>query len=228
MSALKANTTFFERHGGIGRPVLRAEQAFFFSVPEGEQHRAAWRFGQRREGLHDFQHAGRAAGVVVGPVVDHAGRTEAVARRAVADVVVVAADQDALVLQLRIAAGDNPQHIAVAGAERLEVAAVVAGGLEVILLEPLYDVAGSSPSTATAGLAPFQRIGGQHVDMMTQFRGVIVLSAARTALFSAAPAADALPLTAAANADSQTQREYIPIEPDSKVQHQCCMKVPAR
>ena len=59
--------------------------------------------------------------------MDLADGAEAVVAMAVADVIVVRADQDHLVLELGIAALDHPQQVAEAVAEILDVAAIVAG-----------------------------------------------------------------------------------------------------
>ena len=112
-----------DRAGGNGRrpePALRAEHAHLFAVPKREQDRAArveLRVGERLDG---FQQRGDAAGVVVRAVEDVADRAVGVAHAAVADVVVMGADDDGLVLEHRVGAREQREDVASAAIAGLE------------------------------------------------------------------------------------------------------------
>ena len=85
-------------------PIAGAHEPFFFGVPESEKHAALGALAEKGQRPGQHQHAGSAAGIVVGAVVNIADGAEAVVAMAVADVIVVRADQDHLVLELGIAA----------------------------------------------------------------------------------------------------------------------------
>ncbi|MGC4005345.1 MAG: hypothetical protein QM811_20375 [Pirellulales bacterium] len=120
-----------ERDGRIFEPVFRAEQVDFFAVPKRDDERAFRRDRQRADRLDQFQHRGRAAGVVVGAVMDVTDRTVAVFSRAVADVIVVRTDQDVFVAQLRVRAFDYADDVPQRAVERLIVPLAGQGGGDV-------------------------------------------------------------------------------------------------
>ena len=148
-------------NGRMGDPVLRAQQPFLLGVPGDEQDRPLGRAGKERERLGQFQHRRRSAGVVVGAGMDVSVRAEARAPAAVADVVVMGADDDHLVAQLRIAALENRQDVAEVGCEGLEEAAVVARRSQMDLGVLLGEVVGGGMAAARAGFAAFHRRLGQ-------------------------------------------------------------------
>jgi hypothetical protein len=88
----------------------------------------------------------------------------AVAGVAVADVIVVGADDDQLPGEGRIAAADEPEDVAHA-AERLVERAIVAGRLDVEFFQLFDDVGRRGPSAPGSRLAALEGIVGEHVDV---------------------------------------------------------------
>ena len=122
--------------------------------------------------MGQFEHPGRAAGIVVGPGMNRPDLPQAAAMGAVAEVVVVGRDEDVLFLQFRIAAGEYGQDVAASGGEGLEVAAVGAGPLEVELGVLLGEVIAGGVAAAGARPAPLQGVAGQVVDVPGQLLGM--------------------------------------------------------
>ncbi len=143
---------------------MEPKQTGFLAIPEREDDAAARRLRQVREGVGSFQHAGHAAGVVVGAVMDLTDGTVAVGGFAVADVIVMAHHDDIFFLQFRIAAFDAAEDVAAAVAEELVVSAVGAGALEIELLKLLAEIGSGGAAAAAARFATFEGIVGQDVD----------------------------------------------------------------
>ena len=97
MSTLIASRTSSSGTVGCAHPVPRAQQVDLLAVPEREDDRPPRLPPRAVQRVDHFEQRGDAAGVVVGAVVDVADRAVAVAATAVADVVVVGADQHVLV-----------------------------------------------------------------------------------------------------------------------------------
>ena len=96
-----------ERHGGMLRVVGRAPQAVLLAGVPDEQQRSLRTRLQARRGFRHRQQRGRAGAVVIRAVVNHIGARAAVRGSAAAghaDVIVVRAERDVFILQLRIAA----------------------------------------------------------------------------------------------------------------------------
>src|SRR5262245_19851485 len=103
------------------------------------------------DGVEYFEQTRDAASVVVGAVMDVAEWAEAVAGGAIADVIVVSADDDGLVFELRVAAFNDSDDVARGGIERLEIGSVIAGGSSAELFERFEQVIGGSAAAAAAG-----------------------------------------------------------------------------
>ncbi len=121
--------------------------------------------------LGHFQQRRRATGVIVGAVVDITCRAETVAGVAVADVIVVSANQHDLFFQRWVAAVDLGQDIARIGIEGLKVRAAVAGRRKAEGLELCLQIAGRRTATPAAGGAPFERVVGQCARVLLQLIG---------------------------------------------------------
>ena len=144
--------------------VVRTEQALFLAIPEGEEDRPPRPAWHVLEGLGDLDQPGHSRGIVVGAVVDVAGGAVAVARVAVADVVVVGAHHHQLARHRRIAAGHEREDVAHA-AEGLVIGAVVTGRLEAELFDRLHDVGAGGSAAPAPSLAAFEGIVGQGMHM---------------------------------------------------------------
>ncbi len=144
--------------------MIGAEESLFLAVPEGEQDRPPRSARQVLHRLGQFDQAGHAGGIVVGPVMDEAEGSVAVAGVAVADVIVVGADHDQFVGDGRVAAAGEGEDVPHA-AKLLVVAAVVAGGFEPEFFEMADDVTAGGPATAAAPFPAFERVVGKGGDM---------------------------------------------------------------
>ena len=135
--------------------MLRAQQAVLLAVPEGEQNRSPRRASAAAHMASTISNKpGHAAGVVVGAVVDVADGAVAVAPRAVADVVVVGADDDHLAAKFRVAAGNEGEDVPPAARYRLVVAPVSRPAAELEPLQLRADVAAGGQSAPAADVAP--------------------------------------------------------------------------
>jgi hypothetical protein len=82
------------------------------------------------EGVDDFEERRNAAGIVVGAVVDVAERAIAVGPIAVADMIVVSADDDIFVAELRVGSAQHADDVLITGIEALNVRTAVSGRFE--------------------------------------------------------------------------------------------------
>ena len=121
MSRLSMNLTRLS--GRVGSAVQCFEPKRPFSSPSKQIKRIDRRgaIGMRGKGPGQLEDARGAAGVVVGAGIDRPRRV-VVARAAVAQVIVMGADDDRLILQQGIASRQQGEDIAVVVAKRLEVA----------------------------------------------------------------------------------------------------------
>ena len=114
--------------------------------------------------------ARRAAGIVVGARIDRPRRV-VVARAAMAQVIVMGADDDHLVLEQRIASRQDGKDVAVVIAKRLEVALLLAGRLQRQLAKLFDQVVAGRMSARAARLASLEFRAGQVVDGLAHLLG---------------------------------------------------------
>ncbi len=145
--------------------MFRAEQALFFTVPEGKQDRPLGSLGQFAEGLDHLQHRGHAAGIIVGSVMNQSDRAVTVAPAAVAHVVVMSTDDQHILFELRIAALEQPEDVAVSRTEGLVIRPLGAAAGNAGCFELFDEIQARGPAASAAGLASFERVVGQHADM---------------------------------------------------------------
>ena len=161
-------------HGRVLDKKLRAVQAEFLAR-EGDEEDVACRGFGRPELAGDLEEGRHAGGVVVGAVVDERVAGLERAGPAVAQVVVVGADNDgplgAIVEEAddvapaaRLARVGGVGVRAEAEAEGLEVASV-RPRLEPELLKPLGDVVGGEGLARRPGRAPFEQVGREVGDV---------------------------------------------------------------
>jgi hypothetical protein len=174
-----------ERDDRVLAVVQRAEQPLLLGAERDEEDAPLRRNVPVRERLRDLEDRRRARGVVVGAVPDRvvadgAADPAGVGALRGADVVVVAAQDDVLVLQDRIAAAQDRDHVArrrllLAAAdrelERLEPAAVVAALLEPVLVEAVGDPFRGFVARGLAGAAAVARVVGEVVLVLAQVVG---------------------------------------------------------
>ena len=160
----KGDRHLSEQRGPHAHEVVRAQQPLFLTIPEGEQDGPPRSARQVLHRLGHFDQSGHTGGIVVGPVVDEAERAIAVARVAVANVVVVGADHDQFVGDGRIAAAGEGEDVSHA-TKLLVVAAIVAGGFELEFFEVADDVAAGSPTAAAAPFAALESVVGEGADV---------------------------------------------------------------
>jgi hypothetical protein len=86
-------------------------------------------------------------------------------------VIIVATDDDDLLFERRVAALEQPQDIAMAVAEGLEIPAVLPGPLEAAIGEVLPQEITGSLATASAALTSLKLIAGQPLDVLVEFLG---------------------------------------------------------
>ena len=99
-----------------------------------------------------------------------AERAEAIVGVAVADVIVVGADDHNLLSECWITALNEGQDVP-HPAEGLVVTAGIASGLEAEFRELLDDVGGGRPASPAAPLPSFERVVGEHAHVPPGFRG---------------------------------------------------------
>ena len=92
---------------GMSEPVFRAEQPFFFAVPERKKNRSSWRFGKLQQSFSDFKDCCGATGIVISSVVDVSNRAVAIAPRPVADVIVMGSHDDDFSSKFGVAPWEN-------------------------------------------------------------------------------------------------------------------------
>jgi len=153
-----------ERGGSHPDEVPRSEQALLFAVPEGDEQRPPGTGRQHLQGLGKLQEPGDTGGVVIGAVVHEAEGAVAVAGVAVADMVVVGADDDDLPGEGGIAAPDEREDVPHA-AERLVERAVVTGRFDIEFFQLFDDVGRRGPTAPGPCLPPFEGIVGEHMDV---------------------------------------------------------------
>ena len=117
-----------------------------------------------------FENARGAAGIIVGARIDRPRRV-VVARAAVAQMIVMGADDDRLILEQGIASRQKGEDIAVVIAKRLEVALLLAGRLQRQFAKLFDQVIAGRMSARAARLASFELRGGQNVDRLEHLLG---------------------------------------------------------
>ena len=160
---------------------MRTEQPRFLAAEGDERDRARGRRA-RRELTRHLEHDRDAARVVAGAGVQLADRIAPRVRPAVAEMIVVGAQDGHLVLELRVRAGQHGDHVAqlgfvlvdaAGGLEGLEPAAGVAAGLEARGCELLSNIVAGGDETGAVEAAAFALRCGEVVDVALQpFRGV--------------------------------------------------------
>lgn len=157
---------------GRADPVFGAKEIFFLTIPKGKYDGASGSDSEFGESGSDFEEGGDAAGVVVSSVVNVSDGTEAGAGIAVADVIVMGADDDVFVAEGIIASREEAYDVLHVGSEFLDVGFLSADSLEFEFGEFLGEVDGGGTSAAGAGFAAFKGIAGEGVDV---FFGVLGL-----------------------------------------------------
>jgi hypothetical protein len=99
-------------------------------------------------------------------------RAVAVAARAVANVIVVAADDNILSPELWIAPLDDAEHVTAVAEKRLKVGPVVACRLELVPLKLSRKIQAGRAATAATRLAPFERVVSEDFDVPLELRGL--------------------------------------------------------
>ena len=110
-----------QRQGRIGRPMFRAQQALLLAVEANEQDRSPGSNRHAGKGPGQFEDARSAAGIIVGAGIDRPRRV-VVAGATMAQMIVMGAHDDRLILECGIAPRQQGEDVAVVIAERLEVA----------------------------------------------------------------------------------------------------------
>ena len=129
-------------------PEFRAEQTLFLSIPQCEQDRPSRRRFQFSECLGDGEESRRAAGVVVRAVVDEADRSVTVAAIAIADVVIMGADDDNLRFKFGVGSFNLCQDVSAAGVERLIIGLVGGAAGETEILKLLSEISARRAAAA--------------------------------------------------------------------------------
>ncbi len=123
-----------------------------------------------RKSAGQFEHARGPAGVVVGAGIDRPRRV-VVARATVAQMIIMGADDDHLIIERRIASRQQGEDIAVALAKGLEIALLLAGRFQRQLAELFDQIIAGRTSALAARLAPFELGAGQDIDRLEHFQG---------------------------------------------------------
>ena len=152
----------------MGDPILRSEQALLFPVEADEQQRSLGPFRQQGECLGQFQQGCHPAGIVVGAVVNLTDRAAAVPLVSPADVVVMRAEDDHLVVQLWVASLLDRQHVAQIGRKGLEEPAIGACPSKTELGQLRRQVLAGGVTAMRARLPPFHGIARQHHDVLLE------------------------------------------------------------
>ena len=156
---------------GVRGPMLRAQQALLFGVPEGKQNRSFRRAGQPRKGLGKLQDGGCPAGIVVGAGVNGPRGIKAQAASAVADVIVMRPHHDYLIAQAGIASRKDRQHIAEVRRKRLKESIVDAGRLDVKVGQLRDEIVAGGMTPARARHTAFHGIVGQPTRVLAEVLG---------------------------------------------------------
>ena len=150
--------------------MFRAQEALLLAVKEHKQDRSPGSNRQAGKSAGQLENARGAAGIVVGAGIDRPRRV-VVAGAAMAQMIVMGADDDRLILEQGIASRQKGEDIAVVVAKRLEVALPLAGRLQRQLAKLLDQVVAGRMSARAARLASFEFRAGQVVDRLDHFLG---------------------------------------------------------